>query len=115
MLSTAIYPAFSPRPAAFSRGLASGELRDRLGFDGVSITDALDTVAVRAFGGTAEVATAAARAGADLLLFTEPDEATRAHRALLQALRDGRLSRGSFEESASRVLRLRHGLGSPSR
>ena len=41
MLSTAIYPAFSNRPAAFSRSIATGELRGRLGFEGVSITDAL--------------------------------------------------------------------------
>ena len=34
MLSTAIYPAFSPKPAAFARPIATGELRDRLGFDG---------------------------------------------------------------------------------
>jgi len=51
MLSTAIYPAVSPQPAAFARAIATGELRGRLGFDGVSITDALETVAVRSFGG----------------------------------------------------------------
>ncbi len=111
MLSTAIYPAFSDRPAAFTAAIATGELRRRLGFDGVSITDALDTVAVRAFGGTEKVATAAARAGADLLLYGEPDEAARAHRALLRGLRHGSLSRAGFEESASRVLRLRHSTG----
>ena len=54
MLSTAIYPAFSSRPAAFARPIATGELRGRLGFEGVSITDALDTVAVRGFGGPAQ-------------------------------------------------------------
>ncbi|HSS04828.1 MAG TPA: glycoside hydrolase family 3 N-terminal domain-containing protein [Solirubrobacterales bacterium] len=110
MLSTAIYPALSPRPAAFSRPIAAGELRKRLGFEGVSITDALDTVAVRAFGSGAKVATAAARAGVDLLLYTDPGEAARAHRALLRALRSGELSRTSFEEAAGRVLRLRHRL-----
>ena len=47
MLSTAIYPALSPTPAAFARPIATGELRNRLGFEGVSITDALDSVAVR--------------------------------------------------------------------
>ncbi|HEX6152707.1 MAG TPA: glycoside hydrolase family 3 N-terminal domain-containing protein, partial [Solirubrobacterales bacterium] len=36
MLSTAIYPAFSDRPAAFTRTIATGELRNRLGFEGVS-------------------------------------------------------------------------------
>lgn len=111
MLSTAIYPAFSPRPAAFSRAIATAELRGRVGFEGVSITDALDTVAVRAFGDTAKVATAAVQAGADLLLYTEPTEAAQAHRVLMSQLRSGRLSLGSFEESVGRVLRLRNRLG----
>lgn len=110
MLSTAIYPALSPRPAAFSRQIATGELRERLGFKGVSITDALDTVAVRSFGGPAKVAKAAARAGTDLLLYTDPAEAAAAQHALLQALRTHALSRASFEESVRRVLRLRSGL-----
>jgi beta-N-acetylhexosaminidase len=110
MLSTAIYPAFSPKPAAFSATIATAELRSRLGFEGVSITDALDTVAARAFGGTAKVATAAALAGADLLLYSAPGEAARAQRALLRGLRAGAISRVSFEESAGRVLRLRYRL-----
>lgn len=107
MLSTAIYPAISDRPAAFSAAIATGELRSRLGFDGVSITDALDTVAVRAFGDPAKVARAAATAGADLLLYTEPAEAALAHRSLLRGLRDRSLPRPDFEDSVERVLRLR--------
>lgn len=110
MLSTAIYPAFSPAPAAFARRIATGELRDRLGFEGVTITDALDTVAVRAFGGPAKAGLAAARAGSDLLLFTEPAPAERAWRALVARLRGGGLDRGEFEAAAQRVLDLRRQL-----
>jgi len=110
MLSTAIYLAFSSKPAAFARPIASGELRERLGFEGVSITDALGTVAVRAFGGPAKAGVAAAQAGTDLLLFTEPGEAAQAQQALLRSLRSGALPRAAFEESVGRVLRLRHGL-----
>jgi beta-N-acetylhexosaminidase len=112
MLSSAIYPAFSPKPAAFSRPIATGELRYRLGFDGVSITDALDSVAVRDFGGPAKAAVAAVGAGVDLLLFTDPRAAVRAQRALLRRLRAGSLSRSAFESSVDRVLRLRDRLGS---
>lgn len=107
MLSTAIYPAFSSDPAAFTRSIATGELRDRLGFDGVSITDALETAAVRAFGGPARAGVAGARAGADLLLFARLAPAQRARRALLAGLRSGRLGRVAFEEAAQRVLDLR--------
>ncbi len=110
MLSTAIYPAFSPRPAAFARTIATGELRSRLGFEGVSITDALESVAVRDFGGPARAGLAAARAGTDLLLFTDYRAASHARDALLGALRAGSLDRSAFETSVSRVLRLRRRL-----
>jgi beta-N-acetylhexosaminidase len=111
MLSTAIYPALSPDPAAFARPIATGELRGRLGFEGVSITDALDTAAVRAFGGPAKSAVAAAGAGADLLLFTDQAAAESAGRALTAKLRAGVLDRDEFEASAQRVLDLRAELG----
>lgn len=110
MLSTAIYPAFSPRPAAFARPIATGELRRRLGFGGVSITDALESVAVRDFGGPAAAATAAAAAGTDLLLFTDYRAAAIAGASLVRGLRRDPPARSAFEAAASRVLRLRHSL-----
>jgi beta-N-acetylhexosaminidase len=107
MLSTAIYPAFSGDPAAFTREIATGELRDRLGFEGVTVTDALETPAVEHFGGPAEAAVAGARAGADLLLYTRLGSAGAAWRELLRQLRSGALDRGEFEAAAERVLDLR--------
>jgi beta-N-acetylhexosaminidase len=107
MLSTAIYPAISHKPAAFSRTIATGELRDRLGFQGVSITDALGTVSARAVGGPARTARAAAAAGADLVLFTDLRSAAKAQQALAAGLRDGSLDRAQFEQSVARVLELR--------
>jgi beta-N-acetylhexosaminidase len=111
MLSTAIYPALSPQPAAFAHAIATAELRGRIGFEGVSITDALETVAVRDFGGPAKAGLAAARAGTDLLLFADPAEAGQARRALVARLRAGRLDRAEFEASVQRVLELRQRLG----
>jgi len=110
MLSTAIYPAFSDDPAAFTRAIATGELRNRLGFEGVTVTDALETPAVAHFGGAAKVAVAGARAGADLLLFARLGPAERAWRALVAELRGGGLDRAEFEQAAQRVLDLRAGL-----
>jgi beta-N-acetylhexosaminidase len=107
MLSTAIYPALSRKPAAFSRAIATGELRDRLGFQGVSITDALGTVSARAIGGPARTARAAAAAGADLVLYTDLGSAARAQRALASGLEDGSLERSEFERSVGRILALR--------
>jgi beta-N-acetylhexosaminidase len=110
MLSTAIYPALSEKPAAFSGPVATRELRGRLGFDGVTITDALETGAVSEFGPPDVAGLAAVRAGADLLLYPSPVGARSAHAALVRGLRSGALSRAQFEESANRVLRLRDAL-----
>jgi beta-N-acetylhexosaminidase len=114
MLATAIYPAFSSKPAAFTRSIASGELRGRIGFQGVSITDDLGSVAVRDYADPARAGVDAARAGADLILFADYESGARAQRALLRGLRSGALSRASFEASVGRVLRLRHHLDSGS-
>ncbi len=110
MLSTAVYPAFSPRPAAFARPIATGELRSRLDFRGVSMTDAMEAVAVRDFGGAPKAGMAAVRAGTDLLLFADFQAAARARRVLQRGLRSGALDRGAFETSVGRILRLRHRL-----
>jgi beta-N-acetylhexosaminidase len=107
MLSTAIYPAFSDDPAAFTRAIVTGELRNRLGFAGVTVTDALETPAVEDFGGTAKAAVAGARAGADLLLYARLAPGERAWKALVAKLRAGALDRNEFERSAQRVLDLR--------
>lgn len=110
MVSNAIYPAFGPNPAAFEQAIVTGELRRRLGFRGVAITDALGTVAARSYGGPERVAVAAARAGSDLLLFPDYGEALSAERALAERFRSGRLERKAFRRSVSRILRLRSGL-----
>jgi beta-N-acetylhexosaminidase len=110
MLSTAIYPAFSPKPAAFARSIATGELRRRLGFNGVSITDALESAAVRNFGGAAAAARAATAAGTDLLLFTDYRAGVAAERALVRLLRKAPNARAVFEASVDRILSLRRTL-----
>ena len=111
MLSNAIYPAFSDKPAVFTRPIAVGELRGRLGFQGVSITDALGAAAAADFGGPARVSVAAARSGVDLLLFADWQSAARGHRALRRKLTAGDMNRGHFEDSVQRVLELRHRYG----
>jgi beta-N-acetylhexosaminidase len=51
MISNATYPALDPsRPASLSSAVIRGELRDRLGFRGVTITDALEAGGLEDFG-----------------------------------------------------------------
>ena len=107
MLSAAVYPAFSPKPAVFARPIVTGELRRRLGFRGVILTDALDTVSALEIGSPTAAGIAAARAGADLLLFTDHAAAESTRRALVRRLRDGSIDRAAFKGSVIRILRLR--------
>ncbi len=111
MVGTAIYPAFGGRPAAFNARIVRGELRGRIGFRGVTITDALGTVAATAFGGPRKTSLAAARAGMDLLLFGDTEFPLRGQDALKGGLVGGRLDRADFRESVDRILDLRKRLG----
>ncbi len=113
MISTAIYTHFSHRPAAFSKTIATGELRHRLNFEGVSISDALETASAGDFGGPVKVGVATARAGTDLLLYTDYRSAGAAGHALRDKLRSGRLERSRFQDSVQRVLDLRGRIGAP--
>lgn len=105
MLSTAVYPRVDPRPAAFARRWATTELRDRLGFTGVTLTDDLRAPAVARYGSPAQLAYFALHAGVDLPLFAKSYTAgARAAQGLQQAVRSGALQRHQLEEGARRVL-----------
>jgi beta-N-acetylhexosaminidase len=114
MTSWATYPALdSRRPAGLSPKVIGGELRGRLGFKGVTITDGIDAGAVKPFGSVARRAVLAASAGADLILCatTNPNNNTpsigiTARNAIAAAL-GHQLGRGAAQQAAARVLALR--------
>jgi len=113
MVSWAVYPALAPgRPAGFSSVIIVGELRQRLGFKGVTITDALEAGALRAFGTIENRSLLAAQAGMDLILCSEKNftEGQQAAAALEAGYRDGRLGHAAFTEAVGRVLTLRASL-----
>jgi beta-N-acetylhexosaminidase len=112
MVSSARYPGLGgpSLPASQSRKIATGELRNRLGFEGVSITDSLEAPGARAGASPAKVAVRAAAAGSDILLYVHCDAGVRAARALRRALGSGKLDRARFEASVDRILTLRASL-----
>ena len=108
MISSAIYPTLSRAPAVLSARVVQGELREGLGFRGVTISDDLEAPAFASRGGASGAALAATRAGVDLLLLARTyDGADRAARALADGLHAGRVDRGALEASLGRVLALR--------
>jgi len=114
MVSWAVYPALdSRRPAGLSPAIVIGELRKRLGFRGVTITDALEAGALRAFGTTANRSVLAAGAGMDLILCSGQDatEGSAARVALKAAYLDGKLNRTAFLAAVQRIIALRSSVG----
>ncbi|MDH6112889.1 beta-N-acetylhexosaminidase [Kitasatospora sp. MAP12-15] len=113
MLSWAVYPALDPdRPAGLSPAVVQGELRNRLGYRGVTVTDALEAGALGAFGDTGDRAVAAAEAGMDLLLCSSGDtqQGDDAATALTTALTEHRLQPAEFTAAVTRITTLRAGL-----
>ncbi len=109
MASWAIYPALAPNPAGLSSKIISGELRKRLGFAGVTVTDALGAGALAPFGSIAHRATLAAAAGMDLLLCSEGQdtEGLAAVNSLAAGYKNHSLGSAAFKAAAMRVLALR--------
>ena len=114
MVSWAKYSALAPKtPAGLSSAIVKGELRQRLGFTGVTITDALEAGALRSFGTTRHRATLAAKAGMDLILCSvqRPSQGQQARIALANGLSAGTLSPSVFNAALTRVVDLRSSLG----
>jgi beta-N-acetylhexosaminidase len=113
MVSWAVYPALARgTPAGLSSAVVNGELRSRLGFRGVTITDALEAGALQAFGTTGHRATLAVRAGMDLILCSgqKASQGRQARNALATALSNGTLSASVFGAALTRIIALRTGL-----
>jgi beta-N-acetylhexosaminidase len=110
MVSWAIYPALDAKfPAGLSSKIVGGELRDRLKFGGVTITDALEAGALNPFGSVAHRATLAARAGMDLILCaaSTPAEGVSAAGSLEFDYTHHSLNATAFKASVERILALR--------
>ena len=112
VLSLAFYVAYDPvTPAALSEPVATGLLRDQLGFEGVAITDDLGAGAVRSGNSVPKAAVAALAAGADLLRIDAAEDQIGVQAAILAALDDGELSEERLEQAAGRVLELKRSRG----
>ena len=113
MLATAIYPAFgSEDPAAWSAPIVGDVLRGDLAFDGVAITDDLESPAVASTDLTPdEAAVRSIEAGVDLVLFAKSTGASEdAYRTLLRRAESGQLARVTLETAYDRITELKDSL-----
>jgi beta-N-acetylhexosaminidase len=90
----------------------SGELRGRLGYRGVTITDAIEAGALASFGSSGQRAVLAAQAGMDLLLCSARDvsQGQAVVTALAGALDGGKLGKAGFSAAVQRATALRGAL-----
>lgn len=109
MASWAVYPTLDAVPAGLSSKWMKDELRTRLGFKGVTITDAIEAGSLKPFGTIAEVAVKASRAGMDILLASAQDAALgeKVWGAVVAAVKDGRINSAEFEAATNRIIALR--------
>lgn len=106
MSSHAVYPALDPSrtPATFSRRIAHGLLRGRLGYRGVLISDDLCMGAVTRERSIPEAALEAFEAGHDLLIIAHaPQAQLEASELLRTALAEGRIRPERWRLSLGRV------------
>lgn len=97
----------SGTPASLSKKITSGLLRDKMGFEGLIYTDALDMKGAQVTGKNNCIM--AVQAGADMLLsgiktVSDID-------AVLAAVKDGRIGSAAVETACKRVLRYKYILG----
>ncbi|MFH7326365.1 beta-N-acetylhexosaminidase [Desulfurivibrio sp. C05AmB] len=111
MTSHTIYPALDPeRPATLSPTILTELLREKMGYQGVIVSDDLEMGAISRHHEVAEAALASIQAGADLLLICADHALVRAATARLRAaLANGELSARRLQESLARIALLRRG------
>ena len=95
----------SEEPACLNPQVATGILRERLGFGGLAISDSLSMGAVTQYHGSGEAAVLAIQAGMDLLLM--PEDFALALEGVLSAIADGTLTEERIDESVARILALK--------
>ncbi|MFJ2032399.1 glycoside hydrolase family 3 protein [Streptosporangium sp. NPDC087985] len=111
MSAHVVMPKLDPSgdPATLSKPILTGLLREKLGFDGVVSTDALDMAGVRKKYGDGQVAVRAILAGVDLLLM--PPDYPKAYQAVLAAVKSGKISAERLDQSVRRLLKLKAARG----
>ncbi|MBL9050390.1 MAG: glycoside hydrolase family 3 protein [Tabrizicola sp.] len=97
------------RPASVSRELNEGLLREKLGFNGVIVSDATPMAGFGAWGPRSKMLPEVIENGCDLILFSDDPEGDLA--LIEAAIADGRISQARLETALRRVLGLKASLG----
>ncbi|HEY4284242.1 MAG TPA: glycoside hydrolase family 3 protein [Chthoniobacterales bacterium] len=95
-------------PATMSPEFLTGVLRQEYGFDGLILTDELESMRSISKFGVERAAVSAIKAGADMVFVAfSPETQLKVRSALMKAVRSGDISRARFEEALRHVLALK--------
>ncbi len=99
-------------PASLSEKHVEENLRGRLGFDGVIITDDLQMGAVSNIYPLEDIVINAINSGSDILLFAnyfnlDPKISGKVRKIIIQAIDEGKIKRERIEESFQRIMKLK--------
>lgn len=109
MVAHILYPALdSDKPASLSKAIIGGELRGRLGYNGVVITDDLGMGAIKHNYDLASAAVSSVLAGSDILLVAHGyRDVQLVFDTLLQNVKNGTVTEARIDESVYRILCLK--------
>lgn len=115
MVSSASYPSYGPentkdpnKPANAVAAIVQNLLRGDLGFQGLVITDDLQSIAIQELGSPAGAGVAAIGAGCDLILYARSDSGSeQGFEAVFRAVKKGTISRDQVQTSYDRILSLK--------
>lgn len=104
-----LFPSLDKKyPATLSPDILKKLLREKLGFDGLIMTDAMEMHAISKNYSQANAAKQAFRAGADIILLTSLGKISHEmHAALLEGFRSGELSVKELDKSVERQIALK--------
>lgn len=119
MVGHLIHPRFSDAkgiPATLSRKALTGELREKLGFDGVIITDDLQMGAIHDHWKLKQSVIKAVNAGNDILLYAnylnyDPAIGTKVHAIIVEAVLEGEIDESRIDEAFERIITMKGKLG----
>jgi beta-N-acetylhexosaminidase len=114
MVAHLTVPVLEPDPnrvATTSSAIVTGLLKDKLGFKGIVVTDALDMAGLtRLYAGhPGREAVDAFKAGCDLLII--PADLDASYRAMLAAVRSGEISPAQIDASVLKILKAKASVG----
>lgn len=106
MVAHVTVPAYDSEPATVSKKIVTGILRDRMGYDGLVVSDSLGMGAVAS---RPRLATEVVAAGVDVLLM--PNDPAAAANQVRAAVKSSSLPQARVDESVMRVLAAKQRLG----